>query len=56
VAEAVEAVFIPFQQVMDEAARRAEPAYWAPDGVHPSPAGHALLAEAWMGRFPDPAG
>lgn len=24
------------------------PEYWAPDGVHPSPAGHAALAEAWL--------
>jgi lysophospholipase L1-like esterase len=24
------------------------PEHWAPDGVHPSPAGHAALAEAWL--------
>jgi lysophospholipase L1-like esterase len=24
------------------------PAYWAPDGVHPSAAGHAALAEEWL--------
>jgi len=29
-----------------EAAGRREAGYWAPDGVHPSPAGHALIAQA----------
>ncbi|GAA4206323.1 SGNH/GDSL hydrolase family protein [Actinocatenispora rupis] len=24
------------------------PEYWCPDGVHPTPAGHALLAEEWL--------
>jgi acyl-CoA thioesterase-1 len=31
-----------------QAATRAEAAFWAPDGVHPSPAGHALIAKAWL--------
>ncbi|WP_036745327.1 SGNH/GDSL hydrolase family protein [Paenibacillus sp. UNC451MF] len=31
-----------------QASTRAESAYWAPDGVHPSPAGHALIAKAWL--------
>ncbi|WP_058303288.1 SGNH/GDSL hydrolase family protein [Gorillibacterium timonense] len=25
-----------------------DPAFWAGDGVHPSPAGHAIIAEAWL--------
>ncbi|MEO1237330.1 MAG: SGNH/GDSL hydrolase family protein [Planctomycetota bacterium] len=41
-------VFVPFQSVFDEAVGRAEPAYWAPDGVHPSLAGHQLMADAWL--------
>jgi len=24
------------------------PEYWAPDGVHPTPAGHALIAKSWI--------
>ncbi|MDT0543741.1 MULTISPECIES: hypothetical protein [Streptomyces] len=24
------------------------PEYWAADGVHPTPAGHAALAAAWL--------
>lgn len=39
---------LPLQRVFDEACERAEPAWWAPDGVHPSAAGHGLIAEAWM--------
>ncbi|MGO4843283.1 hypothetical protein AB4144_64515, partial [Rhizobiaceae sp. 2RAB30] len=31
-----------------QASTRAESAFWAPDGVHPSPAGHALIAKAWL--------
>jgi len=22
--------------------------FWAPDGVHPTPAGHALIAQSWL--------
>ncbi|MEM9882872.1 MAG: SGNH/GDSL hydrolase family protein [Planctomycetota bacterium] len=29
-------------------ARHDEPAYWAPDGVHPSVAGHQVMADAWL--------
>jgi len=25
-----------------------DPSFWAPDGVHPSPAGHAVIAKAWL--------
>ncbi|MFE6158409.1 SGNH/GDSL hydrolase family protein [Streptomyces sp. NPDC056486] len=31
-----------------ELAAKAGPEYWATDGVHPTPAGHAALAEAWL--------
>lgn len=34
--------------MFDEAvAAGVEPAYWAGDGVHPSLAGHALMARTW---------
>ncbi|WP_392896316.1 SGNH/GDSL hydrolase family protein [Streptomyces sp. LN699] len=26
----------------------AGPEHWSADGVHPTPAGHAALAEAWL--------
>jgi acyl-CoA thioesterase-1 len=31
-----------------QASTRADSAFWAPDGVHPSPAGHALIANEWL--------
>jgi acyl-CoA thioesterase I len=43
-----DAIFVPFQGVLDEALQQADPAYWAADGVHPTPAGHRLLADAWL--------
>lgn len=42
------AVFVPLQQPLDEACAIAEAAYWLPDGVHPSAAGHALIAAEWL--------
>ncbi len=42
------AVFVPFQAVLDAAAKEAPPAYWVGDGVQPSIAGHQRMAEAWL--------
>lgn len=39
---------IPLDGLFAAAACRAPAGYWLPDGVHPSPAGHALIAEAWL--------
>jgi lysophospholipase L1-like esterase len=39
--------FVPFQSMFDEAAKQASPPYWAGDGVHPTLAGHALMAKTW---------
>jgi len=39
---------VPFQAVFDEAVRLAPPEYWAADGVHPTAAGHMLMAKAWL--------
>ena len=38
------AVYIDTQAIFDEAVKKAEDAYWANDGVHPTPAGHNLIA------------
>lgn len=43
-----EAVYVPLDGLFAAAAARREPAFWAPDGVHPSPAGHGLIARAWL--------
>ncbi|MBY0013909.1 SGNH/GDSL hydrolase family protein [Paenibacillus typhae] len=42
------AVLVPLDGLFAAASVKAEPAFWAGDGVHPSPAGHALIAEAWL--------
>lgn len=34
--------------IFAQASTRADSAFWAPDGVHPSPAGHALIANEWL--------
>jgi lysophospholipase L1-like esterase len=42
------AVFVPFQSVFDKAQGRGPPEVWAADGVHPTLAGHMLLAKTWF--------
>jgi lysophospholipase L1-like esterase len=42
------AVFVPFQSVFDKAQGRGAPEAWAADGVHPTLAGHMLLAKTWF--------
>lgn len=47
-AGAFDALFVPFQSVLRDALRQAPAEYWAADGVHPTPAGHRLLADCWL--------
>jgi len=42
------AELLPLDGLFAQAATQAPAAYWAPDGVHPSAAGHALIAETWL--------
>ena len=42
------AVFVPIQGMFDEATSLAPPTYWLHDGVHPTIAGHHLIARRWM--------
>lgn len=51
VADAADATWIPYQSVFDEALEAAPVAYWAPDGIHPTPAGHYRMAQAWLHAF-----
>ena len=39
--------FVPFQQAFDDAAKAAPKEFWLWDGIHPTPAGHALMVRAW---------
>lgn len=45
------AAWIPYQQIFDDALEKAPVSYWCPDGVHPSPAGNYLMAQAWLKAF-----
>jgi lysophospholipase L1-like esterase len=48
IANEYNAPFVPWQSVMDKALESAPGSYWSLDGVHPSLAGEALMAHAWM--------
>jgi lysophospholipase L1-like esterase len=48
VAAGANATFIPFQTMFDVAVQYAPPPHWAGDGVHPTPAGAALMAFNWV--------
>ena len=43
--------FIPLQKKLDEAVKLAAESYWLYDGVHPTAAGHELIAREWMKQF-----
>lgn len=40
--------YVPLDGIFAAASVRREPGYWAADGVHPSNAGHMLIADAWL--------
>ena len=42
------AVYVGFQDVFDKACERAPFDYWIWDGVHPTVAGHELMAREWI--------
>lgn len=42
------ALLVPLDGLLAQASTLAPPGFWAPDGVHPTPAGHALIAKAWL--------
>ncbi len=43
-----QALLIPTDGLFAQAAAQTDLEYWMPDGVHPTPAGHALMAQAWL--------
>ena len=46
--EEFQTVWVPFQEVFNQALEYAPVSYWVPDGVHPSIAGSKLMANAWL--------
>jgi len=51
IAEECGQIFLPLQEMFNEACTLAPAAYWIGDGVHPTVAGHKLIADAWMRTF-----
>ena len=51
IARETDQIFLPLQAMFDEAAEKMPPSYWLGDGVHPTPAGHQLIADAWIKAF-----
>ena len=47
VARRVGATFVQLQSHFNDLTSKAPPQYWAADGVHPTPAGHEVIAERW---------
>ena len=47
VARQANATFVALHDKFTELASRTSPEYWAADGVHPTAAGHGLIAERW---------
>jgi lysophospholipase L1-like esterase len=52
-AKEFDATFIPMQSLFDNVMQHREASFWAGDGVHPSQAGHALIAQAWLDALAD---
>ncbi len=42
---------IPLQELFDEALKKAPVDFWTSDGVHPTTAGHGLIANSWLNVF-----
>jgi len=49
-AKQYDAVFVGFQEVFNKAFQKAPVDYWIWDGVHPTMAGHELMAREWINQ------
>lgn len=47
-AEKYHALWVPYQQVFNDALNDAPAEYWAADGIHPTLPGHMLMSKAWL--------
>lgn len=51
IADTFKLPLVRLQDKLNEAERIAPASYWLGDGVHPTPAGHALLTDQWIRVF-----
>lgn len=51
IAEKYGVKFVPLQERFDKATAASEVKFFSEDGVHPTPAGHELIARAWIEAF-----
>lgn len=51
IAERYKLSFVPLQNCFNKATEQAPPSYWLGDGVHPTSAGHELIAREWIKCF-----
>ncbi len=51
VAEKYNLKFVPLQEKFDELSKNIETTYWLADGVHPTAAGHGIIAKALADAF-----
>ena len=52
VARGAHAIFVGLQERFDRLSRQATPQHWSSDGVHPTPAGHTVIEQAWLQAVP----
>ncbi|MEN6314819.1 MAG: SGNH/GDSL hydrolase family protein [Clostridiaceae bacterium] len=41
-------LLVPLDSVFSQAAQKRSPEFWSADGIHPTAAGHALIARTWL--------
>jgi lysophospholipase L1-like esterase len=51
VARETNQLYLPLQNLFDAACEKADASYWLRDGVHPTAAGHQMIADAWLDLF-----
>jgi lysophospholipase L1-like esterase len=39
---------VPLNKIFEDAERIRDPSFWSADGIHPTLAGHALIAQNWL--------
>ena len=47
-AKQYQAILIPTDQLFAKVTNQQPKEFWTADGVHPTPAGHAIIAQAWL--------